>query len=91
MPSPRVKPGLDVLLDAPVHDLVGGRAGLLAHPASVTSRLVHAIDGVRRRSGLCLTSLFAPEHGLRGEAQDMEAVDAGTDPDSGLTVYSLYG
>jgi uncharacterized protein YbbC (DUF1343 family) len=35
--------------------------------------------------------LFAPEHGIRGEAQDMEAVAETVDLSSGLPVQSLYG
>ena len=35
--------------------------------------------------------LFAPEHGLWGHEQDMEAVADQTDPVSGLPIVSLYG
>jgi len=35
--------------------------------------------------------LFAPEHGVRGEAQDMEAVAEPADRATGLPVVSLYG
>ncbi len=69
----------------------GARVGLVAHPASVDRSLRHAVDLVAALEGLKLTRLFAPEHGLRGEAQDMEPVGAGVDARTGLPVVSLYG
>jgi uncharacterized protein YbbC (DUF1343 family) len=65
--------------------------GLLAHPASIDRSARHAADLLARNSTLRLTRLFGPEHGLRGEAQDMEPVSGGTDADTGLPVSSLYG
>ncbi|HQH28942.1 MAG TPA: DUF1343 domain-containing protein, partial [Oligoflexia bacterium] len=35
--------------------------------------------------------LFAPEHGFRGEKQDMEQVTNSIDADTGLPLFSLYG
>jgi uncharacterized protein YbbC (DUF1343 family) len=69
----------------------GARIGLLAHPASVDRAGRHAVDLLRERAGLEVRVLFAPEHGLLGGAQDMEAVDERADPRSGLPVVSLYG
>jgi uncharacterized protein YbbC (DUF1343 family) len=51
----------------------------------------HAADLVARHPGFHLARLFGPEHGLRGEAQDMEPVAAASDPETGLPVASLYG
>jgi uncharacterized protein YbbC (DUF1343 family) len=72
---------------APLH----GRTGLIVNPTSVDSELRHAIDLLRARSDMHITALFGPEHGVRGDAQDMIGVDAATDPQSGLPVFSLYG
>jgi uncharacterized protein YbbC (DUF1343 family) len=69
----------------------GARVGLVAHPASVDRRLAHAVDLLARDPRLTLAALFGPEHGLRGEAQDMEPVDGTVDPGTGLPVRSLYG
>ncbi len=65
--------------------------GLLANQASVDTRLRHAADALGALPGVRLAALFGPEHGLRGEAQDMEATRSGTDPATGLPVHSLYG
>ena len=91
-PRQRVACGLDVLLadDARLDQLRGARVGLLGHAASVTASFEHAIDALSE-AGVPLKRLFGPEHGLRGEAQDMIAVDAGVDPLSGIETVSLYG
>ncbi len=71
--------------------LEGKRVALLAHPASVTADLTHALDALAA-SGLKLTAAFGPQHGLRGDKQDnmMESPDY-TDPALGVPVFSLYG
>ena len=69
----------------------GARIGLVAHPASVDRDLRHAVDRLAEDPRLTLVHLFGPEHGLRGEAQDMEPVDATVDAETGLPVSSLYG
>jgi uncharacterized protein YbbC (DUF1343 family) len=68
--------------------LRGKRLGLVAHPASVDSRLRHARH-VLQAQGLQVCALFGPEHGYGGEAQDMIAVHDAAPSD--LPVYSLYG
>ncbi len=87
----RVQLGLEVLLSERFELLRGRRCGLLANPTSVTPGLEHAIDALQRLPGTELRRLFAPEHGLRGEAQDMVAVDERRDAASGLPIHSLYG
>jgi uncharacterized protein YbbC (DUF1343 family) len=68
--------------------LRGKRLGLVAHPASVDSRLRHART-VLQAQGLDVRVLFGPEHGYGGEAQDMVAVDDAAPSD--IPVHSLYG
>ncbi|MEM1381710.1 MAG: DUF1343 domain-containing protein [Pseudomonadota bacterium] len=86
--------GLDRLLsDASLRKpLAGRRLGLLAHPASVTSDLTHALDALAACEDLSVTSAFGPQHGLRGDKQDnmMESPDY-LDPIHNIPVYSLYG
>ena len=69
----------------------GARVGLIAHPASVDARARHAADLLAGHADFRLTRLFGPEHGIRGEAQDMEAVTESADRATGLPVVSLYG
>ena len=85
-----VQSGLEELLDDP-RPIAGKRLGLVTNQSAVTSDLRHVVDLLHRGSGWKLTTLFGPEHGIWGEAQDMAHVDHSTDPMTGLTVYSLYG
>ena len=84
-----VKLGLEVLLEQRPDLLAGRRVGLVAGASSVDARLVSSVE--RLRCHVNLTTLFGPEHGLRGEAQAGQHVTNYTDPLTGLPVYSLYG
>jgi len=85
-----VQTGLDVLLEEGISGLHGRRVGVLCHPASVSSHLVHIVDALAAAQ-VKLTRLFGPEHGIRGEAQDMIGVEGNRDPRTGIPVTSLYG
>ena len=69
------------------------RVGLLAHPASVTANLTHAVVALKAVLGERLCLLFGPEHGLRGTAQYMESVaDSHAEQEEmGIPVRALYG
>ncbi len=85
-----VATGLDVLCGERLDLLRGRRVGVLCHPASVSADLVHIVDRLVA-AGVRPTRLFGPEHGVRGEAQDMIGVDAERDGRTGIPVDSLYG
>ncbi|MBL8472863.1 MAG: DUF1343 domain-containing protein [Rhodocyclaceae bacterium] len=89
-----MKFGLDRLLaDHALRRRLGGRrVALLAHPASVTPELTHALDALAACPEIRLTAAFGPQHGLRGDKQDnmMESPDF-ADPSLGIPVFSLYG
>jgi uncharacterized protein YbbC (DUF1343 family) len=88
--TPRVTPGLEVLIASPA--LVGDRPwALLSNQAAVTVELEPARRALRATLRGPLVRLFAPEHGLEGVAQDMEAVADARDPATGARVRSLYG
>ena len=71
--------------------LDGRRIGLLVNATAVDPQLRHAIDLLSTRKELSITALFGPEHGVRGDAQDMISVDAARDARSDLPIHSLYG
>ncbi len=89
-----MKFGIDRLLEEPElrAPLSGKRIGLLAHPASVTRNLTHALDALAGLPEIKLSSAFGPQHGLRGDKQDnmMESSDF-IDPALGIPAFSLYG
>lgn len=86
--------GLDSLLinSELRRDLRGKRLALLAHPASVTANLQHAIDALFALNELNITAAFGPQHGLRGDKQD-NMVESSDYRDSvyGIPIFSLYG
>ena len=89
-----MKFGIDVLLENPAmcKPLLGRRVALLAHPASVTSELVHSMDALAATGGIKLAAAFGPQHGLRGDKQDnMVETEDFSDPVLGIPVFSLYG
>jgi uncharacterized protein YbbC (DUF1343 family) len=86
----RVQTGLDVLCTERLDLCRGRRVGLLCHPASVSSELTHAVDRLIA-AGIRPVRLFGPEHGVRGEAQDMIGVETEHDSRTGIPVTSLYG
>jgi uncharacterized protein YbbC (DUF1343 family) len=88
---PRVEPGLEVLVRRRAASLGGARVALVAHQASVDSRLRPAATLLRDLPGTRLVALWAPEHGIWGAAQDHAAVRATRDPVTGLPVATLYG
>src|SRR5262245_3337191 len=89
-PMPPVLSGLDMLVHKERALLRRRRVGLLCHQASVTRDLTHAADAVQGLRRVKLTTLFAPEHGIAGAAQDHVAVGSTTDGSRGLPVWSLY-
>ena len=89
-----MKTGLDRLLDDPGlrKPLQGQRIALLAHPASVTSELEHALDALAALNDLRICAAFGPQHGLRGDKQDnMVESPNFEDPLHHIPVFSLYG
>src|SRR6202166_5337702 len=89
-----MKFGLDRLLaeSALRKPLQGRRVALLAHPASVTADLTHALDALMVQGEVRVVAAFGPQHGLRGDKQDnmVESPDF-IDPVHGIPVFSLYG
>src|SRR3982751_6886856 len=89
-----MKFGIDRLIAEPAlrAPLTGRRVALLAHPASVTADLTHALDALAACGDMKITAAFGPQHGLRGDKQDnmIESPDY-SDPVHGIPVFSLYG
>ncbi|MFO0807310.1 MAG: DUF1343 domain-containing protein [Gemmataceae bacterium] len=84
----RVRTGLDVLAASSFGSLRGQRLGVVAHPASVDSRLAHIVD-LLIATGLRPAVVFGPEHGFLGEAQDL--IGVGDTAMEGIRIVSLYG
>ena len=86
-----VRPGLDRFVADPPAWALGKRFGLITNVAGIDSRGQPNIDLLANDSRFRLVALFAFEHGLRGDAPAGQPIPSGTDPKTGLPVYSLYG
>ena len=89
-----VKFGIDRLVSdsALRKPLAGRRVALVAHPASVTSQLVHSLDALAALPDMKVVAAFGPQHGIRGDKQYnmVESADF-VDPLHRIPVFSLYG
>lgn len=86
-----VKLGLDKILKNRDSILTNHRIGLICNPGSVNSEFRHAADLLFDSENINLTTLFGPQHGIRGDVQyNMVETPHTTDRSTGLPVYSLY-
>lgn len=81
--------GIDVLVRDDFAPLRGLKIGLITNHTGRDRQGRSTIDLLHEANGVRLVCLFAPEHGLRGTAD--EAVGDNVDQKTGLPVYSLYG
>ncbi|WP_276496282.1 exo-beta-N-acetylmuramidase NamZ domain-containing protein [Pontibacter litorisediminis] len=86
----RVVIGAERLLTNEFLQLIKGkRIGLVTNHTGLLPDGRHLVDVLHARNDVKLTTLFGPEHGIRGD-QDTH-VASGTDAKTGLPVISLYG
>ncbi|MEO8041413.1 MAG: DUF1343 domain-containing protein, partial [Acidobacteriota bacterium] len=87
----RTKLGIEVLLNDKIDLISGKRIGLVCNQASVLPDFRHVADVFSERREVKLTTLFGPQHGIRGDVQDnMIETGHATDSRTGLPIYSLY-
>ncbi len=86
-----IKLGLEKILDEQIKLIENLRVGLICNQASVNHQFRHAADLIFEHPGVDLTTLFGPQHGIRGDVQDnMIETTHMIDKYTGLPVYSLY-
>lgn len=68
--------------------LYTNHTGKVAGPEGPYTR--HTVDALRD-NGLDVQVIFTPEHGFRGTADAGEEVSTSVDPETGITLASLYG
>ena len=89
--QPRVKTGLEVLVDRDFDVLQGKRVGLITNATGVDHSLVSIVDIFHQAEQVNLVALFGPEHGVRGDYDAGAYVESYIDEQTGIPVYSLYG
>jgi len=92
-PASRLRPlqtltGIDVLEADGFAELQGTHVGLLTNQTGRSRAGVSTIDLLAHAPGVRLVSLFSPEHGIRGQRDDV--VESSRDEKTGLTIHSLY-
>ena len=85
-----VTTGAQVLVDDGFERLTGARVGLIVNHTSRAGGS-HLADLFAASDAVDLVALFAPEHGLRGDALAGEEIVDSKDARTGAPVYSLYG
>lgn len=86
-----VKLGLEKILTEKKSLLKNQRVGLICNQASVDHNFRHAADLFFEDAEINLTTLFGPQHGIRGDVQDnMVETSHAVDKQTGLPIYSLY-
>ena len=92
MQHKRVRLGIERLLAEKIDVIRGQRVGLVCNQASVMpDTFAHAADAFGERDEFELTTLFGPQHGIRGDVQDnMIETPHTVDHRTGKPVYSLY-
>ena len=86
-----VLPGIEVLRKSGFSALKGKRVGLITNPTGIDNTMKSTIDILAEAPEVELTTLFAPEHGVRGNYVAGATVVNETDPKTGVQVYSLHG
>jgi len=87
----KVKLGVEVFLEKHLDLIKGKKVGLITNPSGVDSRLRSTTDLFRNNPDIQLVALYAPEHGVRGNAQAGEYVPFYMDEKFKIPVFSLYG
>ncbi|MEP7213191.1 MAG: exo-beta-N-acetylmuramidase NamZ domain-containing protein [Acidobacteriota bacterium] len=82
--------GIDILERDKFKQLDGMKIGLVTNHTGRNLAGRQTIDILKEAPNVKLVSLFAPEHGIRGEL-DIEKINDSKDEKTGLPVYSLYG
>ncbi|MCC6547480.1 DUF1343 domain-containing protein [Candidatus Sumerlaeota bacterium] len=82
-------PGIDVLAQRGFDSLKGKKVGLITNHTGITRDNRSTIDVMFEQKDFKLTTLFSPEHGIRGTAD--EKVASSVDEATKLPIYSLYG
>lgn len=81
--------GIDILERNGFKELEGKRIGLVTNHTGRNLAGKPTIDVLNEAKNVKLVSIFAPEHGIRGEL-DVEKIGDSKDEKTGVPVYSLY-
>ncbi len=85
-----VQVGAELLIEKHLDSLTNKRVGIICNHTSVLPNGIHLVDTLQRLR-VNISSLFSPEHGIRGDVPAGETIENQKDLITGLPIYSLYG
>src|SRR5688572_25254421 len=77
--SGQVRLGIDSFVQSPPAVVRGKRVGLITNHTGMDSQGRSDVDLLRAMSDVKLVALFAPEHGIRGDAAAGAKIDTGVE------------
>lgn len=83
--------GADQLLTDYFYLIKNKKIGVVTNHTAVLSNEVHLVDALHSRKDIEVTTLFGPEHGIRGNNSAGEKIEHGIDLKTLIPVFSLYG
>ncbi|MCW8850222.1 MAG: DUF1343 domain-containing protein [Melioribacteraceae bacterium] len=86
-----VHTGADLLVSQNLSLIENKRLGIITNHTGILRNGTHLVDTLFSLPSIKISSLFGPEHGIRGDAPDGRTIQDGNDSKTGLPVYSLYG
>lgn len=86
-----LKIGAERLVDEKVSEIYGKKIALIVNHTSVLSNGTHLLDTLLHFKEIKVQKLFAPEHGIRGDADAGKHINDSIDPVTGIKIFSLYG
>lgn len=90
-PDQPVITGVENFLENYIYLVRGKRVGLVTNPSAIDRNFRLTTDLLSKNPNINLTTLFAVEHGIRGDASAGQTISDQNDPKTGLPVFSLYG
>lgn len=89
--SSAYRPGVETFLAELPPALRGARVALISNHGAVDRSGTLVIDRIAEHPDLTLVALLAPEHGIRADIADGQAIDDDVDRKTGVPIHSLYG
>ncbi|MBN1639022.1 MAG: DUF1343 domain-containing protein [Ignavibacteriales bacterium] len=83
--------GSDRLVSEYLHLIENKTIGLITNHTGLLSNGVHLVDTLVKLKNVSVEVLFAPEHGIRGDAADGSHISDEIDEKTGIKIISLYG
>ena len=83
--------GLDVLASMEFEPLRGKRVGVVTNHTALNRQGEHLVDLLFKAEGVTLQTIYAPEHGFRGDVEGGDHIVASIDERTGVAIHSLYG